>query len=66
MHFFEAVKEAYNKAYLAEHDQISIENIDLKKDIDLRYGFILDALDIKTMCCRVSVLSYTNHDTLYD
>lgn len=46
-------------------DSIDVDKLNLKSDITDKFGFVLDALKINKMCCRIHILGNTDFDILY-
>jgi DNA-directed RNA polymerase subunit N (RpoN/RPB10) len=59
--FYAAVKDKYLASLLSKNP-IDVDKIDLKPDILTGTDFILDALDIRNMCCRTHTLTNADFD----
>jgi hypothetical protein len=65
--FYNLVKSKYCEILLSDtKNYIDIDKIDIKNDIFIKFEFILEALKIGNMCCRVHILGNTEFDTLYE
>jgi DNA-directed RNA polymerase subunit N (RpoN/RPB10) len=66
--FYILVKNAYCEKLLKKNDKFPIhpDKMDFKSDILENFAFILNALHINKMCCRVHILGNTEFDSLYD
>ncbi len=45
--------------------KIDVDKIDFKLDIFSNFEFILEALHINNMCCRLHIIGNTDFDSLY-
>ena len=62
--FINTVKQGYYST-LKHKTNIQPEKIELTSGINKPIGFILDALDIKNLCCRMHIISVTVFDKVY-
>jgi hypothetical protein len=64
---YNMIKIKYCTQLLKDSDNyIDIDKIDLKNDIFVKFEFILEALRINNMCCRIHILGNTEFDSLYE
>jgi DNA-directed RNA polymerase subunit N (RpoN/RPB10) len=64
--FIDLAKQGYYKSVLKKTlDEVSPENLELCPNISKPIGFIMDAVGVTNMCCRMHVLGVTNFDKIY-
>jgi len=63
--FWNIVKNCHIEQILKDSKtHIDINKLDFKPEILSNFGFILDGLRIKNMCCRTHMLGNTDFDSL--
>lgn len=65
-YFFEAVKTGYVKDKVKKNDYpINIEKIEFKSNILEPLDFILNALELKNVCCRMHITTVVDFDSIH-
>lgn len=64
--FIDLAKQGYYKSLLKnELNEISPEKLEICPDISKPIGFIMDAVGVTNICCRMHILGVTNFDKIY-
>ena len=62
--FYNAVKIKHCEKLLS-NDIVSIDKIDFKTDLLVKFEYILESLHINNMCCRIHIMGNTEFDSMY-
>ena len=63
--FIHIAKQGYYQTLKKKIKDIDYKKLDICSDITEPIGFILDAVGLTNICCRMHVLGATNFDSIY-
>lgn len=62
---FQMLQVAHNKLYCESKKNIHPSKIDIKPSGIKDVGYILNALNLNNICCRMHVISYVDFDNIH-
>jgi DNA-directed RNA polymerase subunit N (RpoN/RPB10) len=63
--FIQFAKQGYYQTLKKEFSEVLPEKLVICPDITKPIGFILDAVGLTNLCCRMHILGTTNFDNIY-